>query len=590
MVLILEVISYRGTPTLEPVSARFDQGGGSIGRSYDNHLTLPDQDKIISRHHGDIRYENGGFVYRDVSTGGTWFCNENRLLENGNTLTLHDGDRLKIGEYELQVKFEASGQSFPGLLAGMGGHQEFGEQGIQNSFDLNITPLFSDDPLIPPLSQNEAPKASSSDSFINQPDVSAFQQNFSPPGILPIAGDFFFDDILSDASASAPVSGKADDLGFPDDWFGDLGLGTDAAKRPAPATESPVPLVQSALLPGELFPASSPAPAVVQVDPLDFEVLADPPIKSGRFDPALSQADPIHADVNQNQWANSAPSSVQDATLIRQNQENVKPPLAEKPSANVERQTAMPAENPAAIIDIPQPGRPIPPARVASVPSAAEYSPPPIVNTTEVPNPKAEESARLDLFKCFLEGAEIADGFPPLTQQEQIKAMRSVGRVYREMVDGMMRVLLARKMEKSMIALQQSDVTQYRRGEYNPLKIFPTPEETIEEMVCQKNPAYIGPAEAVREGFADIQNHQMAMRAGMQAAMGGFLKRVNPKEFEEMFKEGIVFQKKTKCWDAYCKAYPKLVEEAMEDLFGETFAQAYREQLRQLRQTQQTKG
>ena len=108
----------------------------------------------------------------------------------------------------------------------------------------------------------------------------------------------------------------------------------------------------------------------------------------------------------------------------------------------------------------------------------------------------------------------------------------------------------------------------------------------MEEMVRQKNPAYIGPAEAVREGFADIMNHQMAMRAGMQAAMGGFLKRVDPKTFEEMFKGGIIFQKKAKCWDAYSKAYPKLVEETMDDLFDETFAEAYREQLRMLRQSQ----
>jgi hypothetical protein len=62
MALFLEVISYRGTPPLDSVSARFDEGGGSIGRSSDNHLTLPDQDKIISRRHGDICYENGEFV------------------------------------------------------------------------------------------------------------------------------------------------------------------------------------------------------------------------------------------------------------------------------------------------------------------------------------------------------------------------------------------------------------------------------------------------------------------------------------------------------------------------------------------------
>ena len=213
----------------------------------------------------------------------------------------------------------------------------------------------------------------------------------------------------------------------------------------------------------------------------------------------------------------------------------------------------------------------------------------PSLQPKPLPTPRLSEAAPgVDLFKCFLEGAGLVESLGDMKPEEQIKAMKSVGRVYREMVDGMMKVLLARKMEKSMIALHQSDVTQFRRGEYNPLKIFPTAEETMEEMMRQKNPAYIGPDEAVKEGFADIMNHQMAMRAGMQAAMGGFLKSVDPKTFEEMFKDGIIFQKKAKCWDAYGKAYPKLVEQAMDDLFGETFAEAYRGQLRILRQSKQS--
>ena len=209
---------------------------------------------------------------------------------------------------------------------------------------------------------------------------------------------------------------------------------------------------------------------------------------------------------------------------------------------------------------------------------------------TPPPSPLSESASGVDLFRCFLEGAGILEILSGMTQEEQIKAMKSVGQVYREMVDGMMKVLHARKMEQSMIALRQSDVTQFRRGECNPLKIFPTAEETMEEMMRQKNPAYIAPAEAVKEGFADIMNHQLAMRAGMQAAMSGFLKRVDPKAFDDMFKDGIIFQKKAKCWDAYGKAYPKLVEEAMDDLFGENFAEAYREQLRILRQSQQSKA
>jgi len=68
--------------------------------------------------------------------------------------------------------------------------------------------------------------------------------------------------------------------------------------------------------------------------------------------------------------------------------------------------------------------------------------------------------------------------------------------------------------------------------------------------------------------------------------MDGLLKRLAPKCFEDQFKEGIVFQKKAKCWDAYSQTYPKLVNETMDDLFGDAFAEAYREQLRLLRESQ----
>ena len=108
-------------------------------------------------------------------------------------------------------------------------------------------------------------------------------------------------------------------------------------------------------------------------------------------------------------------------------------------------------------------------------------------------------------------------------------------------------------------------------------------------MISGKFAGYIDATLAVREGFSDMMKHQMAMRAGMQAAVSEVLRRFEPTGFEKRFEEGIVFQKKAKCWDAYSKAYPKLLTEAMENLFGETFVKAYEEQLRILRE-QRDKG
>ena len=123
MALMLEVINYKGTPPFSPLCARFDKSGGSVGRSVDNNLPLPDEDRIISRRHGNIRYENGSFVYTDASTGGTLLCNKNRLLKKDESVILADGDHLKIGEYELLVRIEAEDQPFPGLFSGLGVHR-----------------------------------------------------------------------------------------------------------------------------------------------------------------------------------------------------------------------------------------------------------------------------------------------------------------------------------------------------------------------------------------------------------------------------------------------------------------------------------
>ena len=516
MTLTLEVISYKGAPPASPLRASIGNSGGSVGRSPDNNLPLHDQDKIISRRHGDIHYENGDFVYTDASTGGTGLCNQNRQLEKDESVVLADGDRLKIGEYELLVRIESGEPSAPSLfypVVDLEKPQLFEASSLESGLDLKS--LLDDREPIPVLAQDAyppRPAAIKNDSFISQPDAPPFQENFTLPDVQANSDNFgnLFGDVPVAVQA---VAAKPDELDFLGGLLGDWGLATSVSSATAP-------------LPG-------------------------PP-----------------------------------------NQHDVLEPLAEIP---------------APAISIPQPGRPASPAKVptsvspiydhphisfspsregvnsTSLPSA----PPPDVRAVP-PSPVPEDAKGADLLQCFLEGAGLAESLATMTQDEQIKTMRSVGQVYREMVDGMMKVLHARKMEQSMIALRQTDVTQFRRGECNPLKIFPTPEETMTEMVLQKNPAYIGPAEAVREGFTDIMNHQMAMRAGMQAAMGGFLKRVDPKTFEEMFKDGIMFQKKAKCWDTYSKTYPKLVEETMDDLFGETFAEAYREQLRILRQSQQT--
>ncbi len=102
-------------------------------------------------------------------------------------------------------------------------------------------------------------------------------------------------------------------------------------------------------------------------------------------------------------------------------------------------------------------------------------------------------------------------------------------------------------------------------------------------MLSTGHPGFMGPVEAVREAFADLMNHQLALTAATQASLAEQLKRFDPQRFERQYEEGIVFQKRAKCWESYCKVYPELVGEALEDFFGDAFAEVYEQQMRMIK-------
>jgi predicted component of type VI protein secretion system len=74
-------------------------------------------------------------------------------------------------------------------------------------------------------------------------------------------------------------------------------------------------------------------------------------------------------------------------------------------------------------------------------------------------------------------------------------------------------------------------------------------------------------------------NHQLAMQAGIQASLTDLLQTLDPKIIEKQFEQGLVLQKKAKCWESYEKTYRNTVEDAVEKFYGEAFAEAYDKQM-----------
>ena len=105
--LKIRVVSFKGQALQVPMGREFGTDGGSIGREPNNLLILPDPDRRVSRTHAQVRSDRGGFILTD--TGSNPLQINGSPLGKGKSVYLTDGDRLKIGDYELAVDYDAGG-------------------------------------------------------------------------------------------------------------------------------------------------------------------------------------------------------------------------------------------------------------------------------------------------------------------------------------------------------------------------------------------------------------------------------------------------------------------------------------------------
>jgi type VI secretion system FHA domain protein len=183
------------------------------------------------------------------------------------------------------------------------------------------------------------------------------------------------------------------------------------------------------------------------------------------------------------------------------------------------------------------------------------------------------------LFALFLEGAGIpAREFPPDHQSDE--RVEVLGRVFRELLEGLITMLHARAESQSQTGVSRTVV---RATDNNPLKFVPNVEDALRILTEQQHKGFLDPLSAVREAINDLIVHQLAMQVGIRDSLSEALERFNPERFASRFQEGFVFQKRAKCWDHYIKAYPELVEQAIQELFGESFRSSYHELVEKLR-------
>ena len=210
-------------------------------------------------------------------------------------------------------------------------------------------------------------------------------------------------------------------------------------------------------------------------------------------------------------------------------------------------------------------------------PTAPIIPPPPVVE----PMLPVADSQQPDLLQAFLRGAGLDQLRLDKAQAEA--QMESIGRSYRLMVEGLIDVLRARASLKGEFRMQQ---TMIQPAENNPLKFAPNAEEALLLLLRHGNQAFMAPDLAVRDSFDDLRAHQLAVMAGVEAAIKHLLTRFEPAQLEErMGKPGglsSIFNgsRQAQYWQQFTELYSNISREAQEDfqdLFGREFSRAYEE-------------
>lgn len=259
-------------------------------------------------------------------------------------------------------------------------------------------------------------------------------------------------------------------------------------------------------------------------------------------------------------------------------------------SPNPRAQTAIPADPFAAPMQQPAqvPPTAAPRGRAHVAPSPQPMSPMPAAPQAQpAPYPAAVAGGGADAAsRTFLN--ELGAAEVQVSDQELPATMGRLGSVLRTMIEGLREILMTRQSIKSEFRIEQ---TMIQLGGNNPLKFSISPEQAIEAMVRPTARGYLDATEATTEALKDIKAHEVAMLTGMEAALKGILKKLDPAVLEDKISadkslSGMLKSRKARYWEIYESMYTEISDQAENDfqeLFAKEFARAYQEQLDKLK-------
>lgn len=592
----LTVIEHAGRLVTSGPSALLSAPGGTIGRSPDNHLVLPDTERKISRLQATARFDKeGAMLLRNMSAVLP-------IGVNGLTLTheqearVADGDLVFIGSYVL----EAAGaeRAAPAVV---------------------VAPS-------PPPAEAPAPMAGTAppalaaapvDMLLSASPASDVFSDLFGAGALPIGDTHPMVAVPSPVQAVAPVP-----ISAPREASAAPGSSPATPPTASPATTSKTPsqtpsaadwdaILANAPRRIDSTPASMPdslmhepfeLPSQARRNPVDPLAELNPSAAKDMSDMALKRSvDPLSLFATDD----NAPSPLSDLRPSGLTHEQplgelhpaldllATPPaaLAGYNHSNHARELAGQFRPPVPAAP-PQPPEPVvaaqptaPPVVPPPPPSPPAPSPPP----ASVPTLPLSSAFSEELFQAFLEGA----GVPGLAGRQPLdaEAMQRLGRLMRAFTDGTIELLSSRAMLKREV---HAEITMIVDEENNPFKILPNGRAVLMQMFGARMPGFLSPEAAVHDALSDLQSHQLGMVAGMRAALLTLLKRFDPALLTRTTPhDGSLGEKllpggrAARLWRQLQQLHAETtaaVEDDFQAVFGRAFQQAYDREMERLKE------
>jgi type VI secretion system protein ImpI len=232
-----------------------------------------------------------------------------------------------------------------------------------------------------------------------------------------------------------------------------------------------------------------------------------------------------------------------------------------------------------------------PPVRddfTAALPPLAAPTPPPPSPALQQPpllsgQPQPPTNADPAVVAAFLRGLGID---PPPGFRGTPDEVEALGRRYRLMTEGLVRLLRLRAQEKGSARVAQ---TVIGAANVNPLKYIVSTDEAVAAVVAPKGAGYLDPDAAIAAALHDLMDHHARSWTGVQAALRRMVDRFDPALFEAevedvgMLKALVAGSRSARLWQLYADRYREIAKAAEDRFLGEVgadFREAYENETR----------